>query len=181
MTRYTQVLLALIAVTAGTALADAQVTVAQPTSIRSIDNPDIKTAVTAVAIRYGKLAMSTTAVPGPAYLPTTVYKAPNGVSFVVQDGLITKLTPPGGGNVVVTSIRLTSEGVLQLLGAQSGRTAPSPGQLFSLGDGTYTSIDGKSSLTITSGRPSRFVLPGSTQGLHEVDDQPVPLVAPIRR
>jgi hypothetical protein len=180
MTRSTQLLLALIAVTAGAASSSAQETVAQPTSTRSIDNPDIRTAVTAVAIRYGKLAMTSAAHPAPAYLPTAVFKNPNGVSIIVQDGLITKLTLTGGHVFAVTSTRLTPEGSIRLIGVQTGLSA-APEQALSLADGTYTSIDGKNSLTIVSGRPSRFVLPGSTQGLHEVNDQPVPVVAPIRR
>jgi hypothetical protein len=159
----------------------AQLPVAPRSSAVSIEDPNIKNAVIAVAIRYDKLGLASEARPGVNYLPSGVYANKSGVKFAVENGRITKLTRPGSPTVLVESIRLTEQGVLQLIGTPADRGLSAAGETLVLPLGTYVIVGGGSSLTITDGRPSRFILPGTTQGLHEVNDQPVPVVAPIRR
>jgi hypothetical protein len=125
----------------------------------SIEDPNILNAVTAAAIRYGKLALSTRAHPGANYLPDGTFARVESFSrFVVKGGLIVGRVKLNGEVTPIESIRL-DVGVLKL----SPEKTPGMTQTeMILPDGNYKTEDGRTTLTLTGGKPTRFVLPGTT-------------------
>lgn len=161
-----------------------------------IDDLDVNT-VTAYAIRYGKLALTSIANPRPTFLPTAEYESEPGVyegidgypgvSVVVQDGLIEYLEGPEkklmaykydrrpggepncpGGAPYITLCRLWVQSIAlgpdRSLRINAVNVPPTIGtgdvRVYLFPDGTFSSTDGKRSITIQRSRPVRFFVLG---------------------
>jgi hypothetical protein len=128
---------------------------------------DAKSAVTAYAIRYNKLAMSSLAQPGANYIPPGTYKDDKGHVITVVEGRFTLVKVNSAVTVAVETTELTPERQLQLLGrvatttsiTPTGTTSSTAGKSFPFPAGSYRSEDGKSTFTVVDGRPTKFTFP----------------------
>jgi hypothetical protein len=111
--------------------------------------------VTAVSVKSGKLALSSTANPGPVFLPDGAYTNENNTVVVILDGKIMRVEYGSGSVTVVGSMRMQKEKVM-LTPSVRALMSVTP---FPLPSGTFTSKDGSASFTVFSGRPTEFTLP----------------------
>lgn len=114
-------------------------------------------AVTAYAIRSGRLMLSSKANPKPVSLPDGVYKNQSDLVLAILDGRVTRLGESTGEITEVASMRLNKDRLVKL--------TPSTNALMTVTDitlpsGTFTSEDGRSSVKIVFGRPMAFTVPG---------------------
>lgn len=164
-------LLPFLAVAAWAGVAHAQVpdrraaTLGAPDTRPAAEAGEIQ--VTDVTLREGRLGLVGPDRTRVDYLPSGVYTSQVGDQIVIEDGAIRRL-----GRDAVRSTMVTSEGVR--LRMVDGRTVAIP-------DGTYLGGPDTGSLTISSGRPSRFRLPGVEQGVHDQENQPNPVAREVQR
>ena len=114
-------------------------------------------AVTAYAIRSGKLMLSSKANPKPVALPDGVYKNQSDLVLAILNGRVTRLGESTGELTEIASMRLNKDRLVKL--------TPSTNALMTVTDitlpsGTFTSEDGRSSVKIVFGRPTEFTIPG---------------------
>ena len=110
--------------------------------------------VTAMSIKSGRLALSSTANPGPVYLPDGAYKNGSGTVLVLLDGRIIRIEYGAGRVSPVASTRIQRRQVM-LTPPVTALMSVSP---FPLPSGTFTSEDGGSVITVMSGRPTEFTI-----------------------
>ena len=110
--------------------------------------------VTAVSIKSGRLALSSTSNPGPAYLPDGAYSNGSGTVLVLLDGRIIRVEYGSGSVSQVASMRIQRDRVM-LTPPVTALMSVSP---FPLPSGTFTSQDGAHVLTVLSGRPTEFII-----------------------
>lgn len=120
------------------------------------EDPD---AVTEYSIRSGKLMLSSKANPKPAALPDGTYTNPADLILVILDGRITRVQESTDRITEISSMRLNRQRLIMLTPSTTGLMTVND---FTLPSGTFTSEDGKSSITIVYGRPIAFVLSGGT-------------------
>ncbi len=145
-------LVALLAVF-GASTAYAQDTAPPSSDTTATVNPN---AVTAYVIKSGKLMLSSKANPKPVRVPDGTYTNQDNSIIVFIDGSITRVMRSTGEITEIASMRLNRE--------QRIRLTPSTNALMSVSDmplpsGTFTSQDGRSSVTFILGRPMEFTLP----------------------
>jgi hypothetical protein len=111
--------------------------------------------VTAVSIKSGKLALSSTANPGPVFLADGAYANEQNTVIVVLHGRIVRIEYASGTVTQVASIRMQKERVM-LTPPVVALMAVSP---FPLPSGMFRSQDGVSSLRVVGGSPTAFTVP----------------------
>ena len=119
-------------------------------------NPD---SVTAYALRSGKLMLSSKANPKPMKLPDGAYTNQAGVIIAVVNGRIARIQESTDKITEIASARLNRNRSVTLTPSTNALMAVSE---FVLPSGTFTSEDGRSSVTIVFGRPTAFRLAGGT-------------------
>ena len=81
--------------------------------------------------------------------------------MVMLNGVIVRIESSSGQVTEISSVRMNRQRVITL--------TPSTNALMQVNDirlpsGTFTSADGRSSITVVAGRPTAFTLPGSPEG-----------------
>lgn len=112
-------------------------------------------AVTAYALKSGRLLLSSKANPKPARMPDGAYANQDNVVIVFLDGSVTRVQRSTGEITEIESMRLNRQ--------QRVTLTPSTNALMAVSDlplpsGTFTSEDGRSSVTFILGRPTEFTL-----------------------
>jgi hypothetical protein len=112
--------------------------------------------VTAFSVKSGKIALSSAANQGPAYLPDGTYTNENNTIIVILDGRIARLQTSSDAITEIALVRVNRQRVIML--------TPSTNALMEVKDitlpsGTFRSEDGASSVTVVAGRPTAFTLP----------------------
>lgn len=136
---------------ASAAYAQEPVPAAAPAALDS----STRNVVTAFSVRSGKIALSSVANPGPAYLPDGTYTNENNTIIVILDGRIARIQTSSGAITEISSVRVNRlHGIM---------VTPSTNALMAVSDitlpsGTFKSQDGASSVTVVAGRPSAFTL-----------------------
>jgi hypothetical protein len=108
--------------------------------------------VTAVAIKSGRLTLSSAANPGPVVLPDGAYKGDGGTTLVILDGRLTRVEYASGTVVDVASVRVRDQRVI----VTPGTTALVQVTPFPLPSGTFANQNGGASIKVVSGRPTEF-------------------------
>ena len=143
----------LLTVTASAAAAQAPASAPADTAATDVN------AVTAYAIRSGKLVLSSKANPKPTPLPDGTYTNQADLILVILDGRVTRVQESTDRITEIASMRLNREKLVRL--------TPSTNALMAVGEmpfpsGTFKSADGLTSFTIVYGRPTEFILASGT-------------------
>ena len=136
---------------AGAASAEAQAPASTDTAV---SEPN---AVTAYAIKSGKLMLSSKANPKPTPLPDGTYTNQSDLILVILDGRVTRVQESTDRIIEIASMRLNREKLVKLMPSTNALMAVSD---MTLPSGTFKSADGASSITVVFGRPTEFTLPG---------------------
>lgn len=126
-----------------------------PAAAPAMLDSSTRNVVTAFSVRSGKIALSSAANPGPAYLPDGTYTNENNTIIVILDGRIARIQTSSGAITEISSVRVNRlHGIL---------LTPSTNALMAVSDitlpsGTFKSEDGASSVTVVAGRPNAFTL-----------------------
>ena len=115
--------------------------------------------VTAVSIKSGKLALSSSANPGPVFLADGAYKNESNTIIVIVDGRVIRVEYGSGTVSRVASMRVQNERVM-LTPPVIALMSVSP---FPLPSGTFTSHDGGHWFKVMSGRPTEFSIRSDDQ------------------
>lgn len=116
-------------------------------------------AVSAYNIRSGKLMLSSKANPKPIALPDGTYANQSGVILVFMDGRVARVQESTDEITEIESMRLNNQRLVRLMPSTNALMAVTE---FSLPSGTFTSEDGRNSVTIVFGRPTAFMISGGT-------------------
>jgi len=130
----------------------AQATTAAPDT--AAEDPD---AVTAYAVRSGKLMLSSRANPKPAPIPDGTYKNQSDLIIVILGGRVTRIQESTDRITEIASMRLNRQKLVTLMPSTNALMAVNE---LILPSGTFASDDGRTSFTIVFGRPTAFRLPG---------------------
>jgi hypothetical protein len=114
-------------------------------------------AVTAYAIRSGKLMLSSRTNPEPVSLPDGTYKNQSDLIVVIMNGRVTRIQETTDRITEISSMRLNRQKLVTLMPSTNALMAVNE---LLLPSGTFTSEDGKTSFTIVFGRPTAFTLSG---------------------
>lgn len=144
------------------AMLAARATYAQTTAATATaDIPDstAQSVVTTFAIRSGKIALTTAASQAPAYLPDGAYTNESNTVIVILEGVVARIQTSSGQITEIGSVRMNRQRMITL--------TPSTNALMQVSDiripsGTFTSEDGRISITFVQGRPTAFTLPRSS-------------------
>lgn len=147
----------LVAAAASAAHAQAPLPAAAPAMLDS----STQNVVTEFSVRSGKIALSSAANPGPAYLPDGTYTSENNTIIVILEGRIVRLQRSTGEITEISSVRVNRLHGIMLTPSTNALMAVSD---FTLPSGTFKSEDGRSSITVVAGRPTAFTLPESSRG-----------------
>jgi hypothetical protein len=139
----------------GARIASAQAPAAAPPEVVAVDST-APIAVTAFAVKSGKIALSSATNPKPVFLPDGTYTNEGGTVLAIVDGVITKLERDGGEATFIESVRMNREKQIMLT---PGTNALMQVTDMRLPSGTFRSADGKSSLSVIQGRPTAFTVP----------------------
>ena len=113
-------------------------------------------AVTAYAIRSGKLMLSSRANPKPAAIPDGTYKNQADLIVVILNGRVTRIQETTDKITEIASMRLNRQKLVTLMPSTNALMAVNE---LLLPSGTFTSEDSKASFTVVFGRPTAFSLP----------------------
>ena len=143
----------LFTVTASGAAAQAPAPAQADTAVTDVN------AVTAYAIRSGKLVLSSKANPKPTPIPDGTYTNQADLILVILDGRVTRVQESTDRITEIASMRLNREKLVRL--------TPSTNALMAVGEmpfpsGTFKSADGLTSFTMVYGRPTEFILAPGT-------------------
>ena len=120
--------------------------------------PVDSTAVTAFSMKSGRIALSSLANPGMTYLPDGTYTSDAGTVIVILDGKISRLQR----NNEVTEIASVRVHRLHGIMLTPNTNALNAVSEITMPTGMFVSADGSSSITVISGRPTRFIIPAPT-------------------
>ena len=127
-----------------------------PAAASAMLDSSTRNVVTEFSVRSGKIALSSAANPGPAYLPDGTYTNENNTIIVILEGRIVRLQTSSGEITEISSVRVNSLHGVMLTPGTNALMAVSDIRLPS---GTFKSEDGASSVSVVAGRPSAFTLP----------------------
>lgn len=116
-------------------------------------------AVTAYAIRSGKLMLSSRANPKPAPIPDGTYKNQSDLIVVILNGRVTRIQETTDKITEIASMRLNRQKLVTLMPSTNALMAVNE---LLLPSGTFTSEDNSASFTIVFGRPTAFTLSGGS-------------------
>lgn len=144
------------------AMVGSRTTYAQPASpavVAEMPDSTAQSAVTTFAVRSGKIALTTAASQAPAYLPDGAYTSESNTVIVILEGVVARIQMSSGQITEIGSVRMNRQRMITL--------TPSTNALMQVSDiripsGTFTSEDGKISITFLLGRPTVFILPRSS-------------------
>lgn len=138
----------------------ASATYAQAPSVAPPDtvavDPD---SVTTYSLRSGKLMLSSKTNPKPVTLPDGTYTNQSELILVFANGRVTRMQESTGQITEIASMHLNRQRLVRLTPATNALMAVSD---LPLPSGTFTSADGRSSVTIVFGRPTAFTLAAGT-------------------
>ncbi|MEO8193517.1 MAG: hypothetical protein ABI681_06675 [Gemmatimonadales bacterium] len=154
-------LVAIIAAISASAIS-AQTPSPVPVPDTTIGDPSTRNVVT-YSVRSGKLALSSAADPGPAYMPDGTYTNDANMIIVIVDGRITRIQGSSGEITEISSVRLGRQRAIALTPATNALMAVSD---ITLPSGTFKSDDGRASFRVVAGRPTAFTLPDSAKEHH---------------
>ena len=132
---------------------------AQESAAAQADTTEDPHAVTAYAVRSGKLMLSSKANPKPTVLPDGTYTNQADLIIAIVNGRVTRVQETTDRITEIASMRLNRNRLVVL--TPSTKALMAVNELM-LPSGTFTSEDGHSSITIVSGRPTAFTLSGGT-------------------
>lgn len=115
-------------------------------------------AVTAFAVRSGKLMLSSAANPKPTTLPDGAYTNDSELIIVFVDGRVTRVQESTDKITEIGSMRVSRQQRVTLTPSTSALMAVTE---FTLPSGLFKSADGRSTVTIVNGKPIAFTLGGT--------------------
>ena len=121
-----------------------------------VDSSALRNAVTEFSVKSGKIALTSLANPGRAYLPDGTYTNDSGTILVILDGTIVRLQRESGEVTEIASVRLNPRHGIMLMPSTNALMAVSE---ITLPTGNFRSEDGLSTMKVLSGRPTAFTIP----------------------
>jgi hypothetical protein len=111
--------------------------------------------VTEYSVKGGKIVLASAASPIPTYMPDGTYTNESNTIIVILEGAVVRVQSEAGAITEVESVRMNRQRIITL--------TPSTNALMQVSDiklpsGTFTSEDGRSSITIVQGRPTAFTI-----------------------
>jgi|SRR5689334_4100903 hypothetical protein len=127
---------------------------AQETEVAQATITDADT-VTAFAIKSGRLALTSTAHPGANYLPDGPYTNEGGTKIVFVDGSLVRVERTSGSITDIMTMRTNRQKMVILTPATNALMQVAD---MNLPSGTFRSEDGRTLISVMSGKPVAFVL-----------------------
>ena len=127
-----------------------------PASAPAVPDSIARNTVTAYSVKSGKIALSSAANPGPAYLPDGTYKDEGNTIIVIVDGRIVRVQPESGESTDISSVRMSRKNIIMLTPSTNALMAVTD---IALPSGTFKIEDGSASFTVMAGRPTAFTIP----------------------
>ncbi len=132
-----------------------QAQAAAPAAAPAILDSATQYVVTEYSVKSGKIVLSSAANPIPTYMPDGTYTNESNTIIVILEGAVVRVQSEAGSITEIASVRMTRQRIITL--------TPSTNALMQVTDirlpsGTFTSEDGRSSITVIQGRPTAFTI-----------------------